>query len=73
MAGERRAQRDDAARQLGAFLGQLAGVDAPQAPAQQADLAVVAPVQGLQVVLDLLQHAAALARGALAGDENGIT
>mmetsp|Transcript_21663 Transcript_21663/g.84311 ORF Transcript_21663/g.84311 Transcript_21663/m.84311 type:complete len:879 (+) Transcript_21663:692-3328(+) len=59
VAGEGRAQRDDAAHELRAFLGQLAGIDAAQAPAQQADLAVVAALQGLQVVLHPLQHAGA--------------
>ena len=45
VAGERRAQRDHATRELGHFLGHLACVQAAQAPADQADLFSV-PVGG---------------------------
>ena len=59
VAGKGGAQRHHAAHQVGPALGHFARVQAAQAPAHQAGLAVVAAVGRLQVGLALLQHARA--------------
>ncbi len=57
MPGERRPQRDHLPDFLREVLRELAGVEAAQAPADQADLALVGPAQRLQLLLAAREHA----------------
>ena len=61
MAGERRAERDDAARLARVELGELARVDAAEAPADQADRLALLVGERADVVAATLDHAGARA------------